>query len=55
MNEYTICIIKNEEGLMGNIFYGEREQRDFNNPKKYAFMNWRFGNGEGCNDKNDNR
>lgn len=36
---------------MKRIFYGERDGIDYVNQGKYAFMNWRFDNGMGANDK----
>ena len=40
---------------MKRIFYGERDGIDYVNQGKYAFMNWRFDNGMGANDKNNNK
>jgi len=34
---------------MAKIFYGENDDRDFSNPDKYAFLNWRMDDGIGRN------
>lgn len=36
---------------MIKIFYGDNDNRDYNNPDAYAFLNWRMDNGLGSNDK----